>query len=360
MIDRDDLLRRTDLAALLDELATAPATRLGSSARWRCIDPGHDDHHPSITMFIDRRGIQRWKCWSGGHGGTAIDALLVARGGNIAEALAELERRAGNAPDVVHSPPMPSRTPTTVETRAEPDAALLDYVAACARILWQPAGRKVLDYLFNERGLAPEALKTNHIGADPGPSLLRRQSGLPRGGAAVVLPTLDLDGKVTYVQARYLDPVDGRPKYDNPAGRLAANPRLGWVNPATLTDRRHLVVCEGILDALTVAGKGMPAVAVLGATYVDERVARDVAKGAAGRQVILALDGDTAGRNASQTLAASLTSAGCHNRVLPLPEGCDVNTMLGRDSHWIARQLEPTATRHGFGQPDLARTLLQR
>jgi hypothetical protein len=235
MIDRYDLLRRTDLAALLDELSPAPATRLGSSARWRCIDAGHDDQHPSITMFVDRRGVQRWKCWSGGHGGTAIDALLVARGGSITEALAELEHRAGRAPDVTRSRPLPSWTPAAVETRTELDAALLDYVAACERILWQPAGRKVLDYLVNERGLAPDALKANHVGADPGPSVLRRAAGLPRGGTAAVLPALDLQGKVAYVQARYLEPVEGRPKYDNPASRLAANPRIGWVRPATLS-----------------------------------------------------------------------------------------------------------------------------
>jgi len=357
MIDRDDLLRRTDLAALLDELSPAPATRLGSSARWRCIDAGHDDQHPSITMFVDRRGVQRWKCWSGGHGGTAIDALLVARGGTIADALVELEHRAGSAPEISRSRPLPRQTPTPVETRAEPDAALLDYVAACERILWHPAGRKVLDYLVTERGLAPDALKANHVGADPGPSVLRRAAGLPRGGAAAVLPALDLDGKVRYAQARYLEPVDGRPKYDNPAGRLAANPRLGWVHPATLSDRRHLVVCEGAFDALTVAGTGTPAVAVLGATYVDERVARDVVRGAAGRQVMLAFDGDPAGRIAGATLAVSLTSAGCPNGVLPLPDGCDVNTMLRRDCNWITRQLEPTPTRHGVGQHDLARTL---
>jgi DNA primase len=357
MIDREDLLRRTDLAALLDELSPAPATRLGSSARWRCIDAGHDDQHPSITMFVDRRGVQRWKCWSGGHGGTAIDALLVARGGTIADALVELEHRAGRAPDVARSRPLPSWTPAAVETRTEPDAALLDYVAACERILWHPAGRKVLDYLVTERGLAPDALKANHVGADPGPSVLRRAAGLPRGGTAAVLPALDQEGKVAYVQARYLDPVEGRPKYDNPASRLAANPRIGWVHPATLSDRRHLVVCEGALDALTVAGRGMPAVAVLGATYVDERVARDVARGAAGRQVMLAFDGDPAGRSAGATLAASLASAGCPNRVLPLPDGCDVNTMLGRDSHWIVRQLEPTSPRPGVGQHDLGRTL---
>src|SRR4249919_2406418 len=188
MIDRDDLLRRTDLAALLDELSPAPATRLGSNARWRCIDAGHDDQHPSITMFVDRRGVQRWKCWSGGHGGTAIDALLIAHGGTIADALVELERRAGSAP--VRSRPIPSH-PTLRDARTEPDSALLEYVTACERILWKPPGRRVLDYLVEKRGLAPDALRSNHVGADPGPATLRRAGGLPRGGSAAVLPSVD-------------------------------------------------------------------------------------------------------------------------------------------------------------------------
>src|SRR4029077_585919 len=100
MIDRDDLLYRTALAALLDELSPAPATRLGSSARWRCIDAGHDDQHPSITMFVDRRGVQRWKCWSGGDAVSASHPLLVARVATIADLLAELEHRAGSVPEI--------------------------------------------------------------------------------------------------------------------------------------------------------------------------------------------------------------------------------------------------------------------
>ena len=67
---------------------------------------------------------------------------------------------------------------------------MLDYVAACERILWHPVGRRVLGYLVNERHLAPDVLKVNHMGADPGPASLRRAPGLPRGGVAAVLPTL--------------------------------------------------------------------------------------------------------------------------------------------------------------------------
>ena len=357
MIDRDDLLRRTDLAALLDDLSPAPATRLGPTARWHCIDPGHDDQHPSITMFVDRHGVERWKCWSGGHGGTAIDALLVARGGSTADVLAELDRRAGRSPDVGQAHLIPPRAPSSGESRHAPDSGLLEYVTACEQILWRPAGRAVRDYLVSERGLAPDALKANRIGADPGPAMLRRTSGLPRGGSAAVLPTLDVDGGVAYVQARYIQAVEGRAKYDNPSSRIAHNPRIGWVTPACVKDGSHLVVCEGMIDALSAASSGTSAVAVLGATYIDDGVAREIANGAAGREVVLALDGDHAGRSAGDSLAASLTAAGCSHRVLALPDRCDVNTMLGRDDKWIARQLEPTAPNHGARQHELARSL---
>ena len=357
MIDRDDLLRRTDLAALLNELSPAPATRLGPNARWHCIDARHDDQHPSITMFVDRRGIERWRCWSGGHGGTAIDAFLVARGGSMADVLAELDRRSGGTPDLAQARRIPSRSPAIAEGRVAPDRAMLDYIAACERILWQPAGRKVLDYLVAERGLAPDALRANRVGADLGPVAVRRAAGLPRGGVAAVLPTLDIDGRVTYVQARYLEDVEGRSKYDNPASRIAANPRVGWVAPATVKDRNHLVVCEGVIDALSAASVGVSAVAVLGATYVDERVAQAIAKGAAGRQVVVAFDGDPAGRTAGNSLGASLASAGCSNRVLPMPDGCDVNALLGDDDRWITRQLDSPASRPVVRQHDIARTL---
>ena len=82
------------------------------------------------------------------------------------------------------------------------------------------------------------------------------------------------------------------------------------MTPARATDRTHLLVCEGVIDAVSAARCGLPAVAVLGATYVDECVARDIADGAAGRNIVLAFDGDPAGRNAGESLASSLIGLG--------------------------------------------------
>lgn len=351
-MDRDDLLRRIDLAALLDELSPGPATRLGPNARWRCIDPGHDDQHPSISMFTDRRRIQRWKCWSGGHGGTAIDALLVAKGGTVADVLADLRRRAGD-PEIVDperaAPPHPK---PPIDQPQIADAAVLEYVERCSKLLWRPEGRVVRDYLVQARHLDPDTLKANQVGADLGPSFLPRAAGLPRGGVAAVLPTHGSDGRVTYAQARYLDPIDGRPKYDNPASRLATNPRVGWVAAPHERDGRHLIVCEGTIDALSVASQGIAAVAVLGATYVDRRVAAELLSHSNGRRVVLAFDGDRAGRTATDTLTAELNARRATPTVVALPDGRDVNGQLGSDAQWLQRQLGVMAPERG-SLPDL-------
>ena len=61
-----DVLARTDLAQLLDQLAT-PATHNIRGRRWHCPMPDHDDQHASVTLHTDHRGHERWRCWSGDH-----------------------------------------------------------------------------------------------------------------------------------------------------------------------------------------------------------------------------------------------------------------------------------------------------
>jgi DNA primase len=325
MIDRDDLLRRTDLAGLLDDLSPGPPTRLGKTARWRCIDPGHEDHNPSVTMFTDHRGIQRWKCWSGGHNGTAIDAILTAKGSTIPEALAELEQRAGSMRDLDRTA-RPQVAPASCRP-VELDPAVLEYVEACQRILWKPAGRQVLDYLVTERGLDPTVLEANHVGADLGPDVMNRRKGLPHGGLAAVLPTHATDGRIVYAQARYLDPSGGQAKYDNPAGRLGTNPRIGWVIGPTVRSTSVLVVCEGLLDALSTATAGYASVALLSATYADRQIACAIGDEARDRKIILGLDNDTAGRTATELLADAFDALNCRHATLEVQAGHDLNKL---------------------------------
>lgn len=342
-LDRDEVLRRTDLRALLDELS-GPATGQGPGARWHCPVPDHDDVRPSVTVRADRRGVDRWKCWSFGHGGTAIDALCHARGVNFREALDELARRAGVSPDDM--PPRTARAPLPPRTPVPLQPSAVMYVEACERLLWEPVGQRVLEYLTLDRGLDPDVLRANRVGADPGPRHLRRASGLPKLGPGAVFPALDPDGRLTYFQTRYLDARPNRSKYDNPASRHGDNPRHGWTQPPRAGDKAPIVVCEGFPDAYTASSAGYTAVAVLGTGNATPDLAERLATGIGHRPAILAFDGDDAGRAASQHLSTLLQRRGIMVVELPLPSGTDLNSWVhsARQIPDLGPTVRPTPT----------------
>jgi DNA primase len=322
--DRDEVLARVELGALLDELS-GPATSLGRTARWHCPVPDHHDVHPSVTVRPDRRGIDRWRCWSMGHGGTAIDALYHARGISYREALEELARRAGVAPDqpgVRHvRRPLPPRSPVPLQPAA------VRYVEACERVLWEPAGHAVLNYLVDARGLDLDVLRANRVGADPGTSKLRRAGGLPKAGPGAVFPALDAAGRPVYFQTRYLEPGPTRPKYGNPAGRHGDNPRHAWTRPIG-AEKQPIVICEGFPDAYTANSAGYTAVAILGTANATTAFAEQLAPRVDGRPVVLALDGDGAGRLAAKNLREGFGACGIMVVEIPLPPGTDFNSWV--------------------------------
>lgn len=322
--DRDELLARTDLRALLDELSGS-ATGSGRAARWHCPAVEHDDVHPSVTVRADRRGIDRWRCWSGGHGGTAIDAIQAALRIDFREAIEELAHRAGLEPGDPRAsrvrPPSPLPEPVPLHPN------VVRYVEACEQLLWKPAGRTVLNYLTEERGLDPDVLRANRVGADPGKRKLRRSAGLPKLGVGAVFPALANDGRLEYLQIRYLEHDEGRPKYANPASRLGDNPRHGWTRPAGGA-KDPVIICEGFPDAYTANGAGYTAIAVLGATNADGALAERITAGLGKRPVILAFDSDEAGRAASNRFSTALGERGIMVIELPLPSGADLNSWV--------------------------------
>jgi DNA primase len=320
-IDPDELLRRVDLARLLDALAP-PAART-VRRRWRCPDPDHEDRHPSVSMRIVG-GIGRWRCWSCGRGGTAIDALVAARGLTVGQAIEQLSAQALLAP-IENEPADPEPVPL--------HPSVSRYVDACHRVLFTRTGRPVLDWLSRDRVLAVGILRANRVGADPGPDLLGRRRGLPRSGVGAVLPAYDSDGNLTYVQTRYLAAGHG-PKYGNPVTRLGHNPRLAWTRTPAPRRSDLLVVCEGIIDALTAATSGLDAVALLGATYPSSGVADAIAAHTGDRQVVVAFDGDDPGRIAAQRLHDLLVARKVDVRVWDLPEGTDLNGLAQADASW--------------------------
>jgi len=241
-----DLLDRTDLASVLTELSGEPA-HTGRFPRWRCCAADHPDQHPSVTMIRASDGIERWKCWSGGHGGTAIDAVMLAHGVSTGEAIRILETRTGATPAVNAAlPAAASRPPVGLSDAAHAHAA------ECATRLWTPEGRKALEWL-HDRGLPDDVLHANLVGYDPGPRTLPRPPGIPRY-EGVTYPSFNTGGEMIYMQTRTLDP-DAPSKFLNPATNHGTAPALSYPQGAH-TNAGPILVTEGVPDGLVAIAAG--------------------------------------------------------------------------------------------------------
>ena len=341
----DQVLERTDLSALLDELAEPAGRTMGPGRKWHCPMPYHEDHRASVTMFRDRAGHERWRCWSGDHRGDAIDLVAASTGRDRTDALEWLANRAGMHPDRPLPPPRPKAS-TAPPAAQVMDTLVARYVHACHRILDAAAGRPVREWLHC-RGIDDGTISANLIGADPGRTMMRRGRGLPYGTAvAATFPVYGPAGNLTYVQARYLDPDTAGRKYDNPAAALAPHPRLAF--PVSTTERRAdmTLVCEGLPDALTAAQAGFRSVGLLGAQTPDEGVAARLANHAdnTGTSLVLVCDPDAAGRRVADALVPLLHDRGHSVQVVTPPHGLDLNDWSIRDAGW-PEQIRSASTR---------------
>lgn len=326
LYDRDELLARTDLAALADELLGDHHGH-GRSARWPSPVPGHPQtgRTPPMSVFTDRHGTQRWTCFATGANGTAIDLVTTATGRTVADAIHWLAQRAHLTPGVP-GPVHRESQPPPCAAAVGPSGELHAYLESCERALWEPAGRRILQWLTEERGLDPAVLHRNRVGADPGPRTLARSPGLPHRGPAAVFPVLDQAGHAVYLQARYLHPPSGTGKYDNPASSHGTNPRIGWIEPSHGPTSGPTVVTEGIPDALAAATAGYRAAALLGAGIPNPAVARQLADHPG--LLVTVLDADCAGRNGATRLADLLARAGRTDTVDIEPPAGDLNGWL--------------------------------
>jgi hypothetical protein len=297
-------------------------------------------------VFTTRRGEQRWTCHGCGNAGTAIDLVMQVHGTDVADALADLAHRTGIA-----APPVPQRSraarrrPTVAASRvalpARPQtvAALDRYVRDCAAALWRPDGRAVRRWLQTVRGLPDDVLRANRVGADLGPARQSRPEGIPRVRGAVVLP-VSVAGGAAYLQLRLLKQRPGTPRYLNPSGGLATNPRLGLYRPAQSPGHCELIVTEGIIDALSAAAAGYRSAAILGAGYPDPATAAAIAQ--LPWPLVVAFDPDRAGIAGAERLRRFLEARNRRATVLRLERG-DLNEHL---------------VRHGLGWPHALATAI--
>ena len=268
-----DVLDRTDLASVLSELAGEPVTA-GRLPRWRCCSADHADEHPSVT----------------------------------------LEERAGLKPLT-----RPCGVPSAIRQGPQPfSAAALEYARQCAELLWTPQGSDARVWL-HARGLTDQVLKDHFVGFDPGVRALPRADGLPRTRVGVTYVSFTGAGSPSYVQVRHLHP-EAPSKYANPTPVHGSKPAATFTRTAA---GGPLLVGEGVPDALIAACAGFRSAAIIDAASISPATIDQLAQAAGTAGVVLALDNDPAGQEATRRLRDGLAGR-THIQVLKLAPGFDL------------------------------------
>ena len=151
------------------------------------------------------------------------------------------------------------------------------------------------------RGILPETAARFGVGFYAGPGLMRER---------VVIPIHDAGGQLVAYAGRSLDATP--PKYRLPAGFLKSQVLFNF-HRAAASEPPSVVVVEGYFDCLKVHQAGFPlVVALMGTALFPATKALLLERF---RHVILMLDGDDTGRQASDRIAAQLAGQCCVRRV---------------------------------------------
>jgi DNA primase catalytic core len=314
--------------------------------------PFHDDREPSFGVTPSKN---LWNCLAGCGGGDTIQLVMKKQGVSFRHAVEVLRQRLGIAPPA--SPTLKTRSGTAHPVLVDPaqsdgtggagiaDHVLLKHVndfyhqTFCNEV-------KAMRYLQERRCFTPEAAKVFQIGyanrtlgyrvpatTAAGKKLkeqlqrlgvLRQKTGHEHLTGSVVFPILDQHGNVAQMYGRKITPNlrEGTPLHLY----LAGEHRAVW-NAAVLRNQREWLLCESIIDALTLWCAGFRNVTcsygVNGFTDAHRALIEEVKP----NRLVLCYDNDDAGNNAAPKLAEELTAKGVHVVRAKLPPGKDINNV---------------------------------
>ena len=331
-----DLIERIKREVDIRRLLPHPVAGSGGVIMIRCPFPGHEDKHPSCAIYITTNS---WYCFS--HpgkpcGGSVIDFVMHLHGLDFWGAVRFLVDFMGWTLD-----PPTKEERVAMETRHKREetlSALVRY-AHGQLIANSDTATKAREYLTG-RGFTAMQVEEHRIGLlnletlhrvvathpvlegfhpeDFAAAGLRRESGaLLFCGTRIVFPLLE-GQRVVGMTFRALPGSSDKAKFIH----LADQPAGLWNVDALRNPDRKVVVAEGVPDALTLAGWGIPAVGNLGL-----QVAKNAHRFEHLKEVTVVFDNDAAGQGRVLTAARALQGALKDGvvKVLTLPGEKDVN-----------------------------------
>ena len=347
----DEVKQRLDIVDVVGQYV-----QLQKAGRnYKALCPFHAERTPSFFVSPER---QSWHCFGAcGTGGDILSFVMKKENLEFGEALRLLAERAG----VTLAERRPEEEAERNRLREANEAAASFYHRA---LLSSEAGQTAKHYL-EERGQDLKTIQDFQLGYSPSgwDSLCQhlrergyRDEELVAAGLAVegerglrdlfhqriMFPITDMRGRVVGFGGRSL-PIEGQeeaqPKYLNtPQTAVFDKGSLLYaLDKAKEEIRRQglAVIVEGYTDAIAAHQHGFPNVVASMGTALTERQARLLKRFS--RDVVLALDADTAGQEATLRAVEYQDILGRDIRVVILPEGRDPDEVIRSDpENWPA------------------------
>jgi len=338
----DEVKQRLDIVDVVGQYV-----QLQKAGRnYKAICPFHSERTPSFFVSPER---QSWHCFGAcGTGGDIFSFVMKKENLEFAEALRLLAERAG----VTLAERRPEEEAERDRLREANEAAARFY----HRALLSTEGAQEARRYLEERGLDLKTIQDFQLGYSPSgwDSLCQhlRERGygdeqLVAAGLAVegerglrdlfhqriMFPITDMRGRVVGFGGRSL-PIEGQeegqPKYLNtPQTAIFDKGSLLYaLDKAKEHIRRQglAVIVEGYTDAIAAHQHGFPNVVASMGTALSERQVRLLKRFS--RDVVLALDADTAGQEATLRAVEYQDILGRDIRVIILPEGRDPDQVV--------------------------------
>jgi len=281
---------RNDIVEVIGEYVNL--TRTGRLYKGLC--PFHEDHRPSFQVDPVR---QSWVCWPCNLRGDVYAFVMKKERLEFRDAMEFLAKRAGIEL---------KKTQRAGPSNQDYQAVLQWTVDHYHRAIFQPEFQAALDYLINDRQLAPETIERYQIGFAPGgwqwltnlaskerksPHLLStiKLCGLRKDGSLydlfrdrIIFPIRDVQGKVVALGGRLLPGAStdqNAAKYYNSADSplFKKSQHLYGLDAARTAAERtgYLAVVEGYMDVLMAHQHGiLPVVATLGTALNENHIAQ--------------------------------------------------------------------------------------
>ena len=336
----DEVKQRTDIVEVASQYTTL--TKAGRNFKGLC--PFHSEKHPSFFIYPEQ---QSWHCFGAcSTGGDVYSIVMKKEGTSFGEALRLLAQRAG----------------VTIPARAKPGAdkekneRLYQANEAAAGyfhhlLVNSPAGERARNYVA-QRGLSTKSISDFQLGFSPNSwdalkkYLMERgysESELVAVGLVIeaesggshdrfrnrlMFPIRDIRGRTTGFGARALD--DSMPKYTNSPETPVFDKSSCLYGIDTARDdirqQDRAVIVEGYTDTITAHQNGFSNVIASMGTSVTEKQVSTLKK--LTKNIILALDADAAGEEATLRGVGYENTLGAEVKVIILPQGKDPDEVI--------------------------------